>query len=200
MVCASSGECRYDISVLQNLKKSLTEPIQKMIDAAMGDVAPSILFVKKEHSFMMSGFIQRSLAVVMTWSLFGLSGCTIKATTDTTLDGTTNFLSSTTGKTWWTEDGLVREGLQVRAFFAENYESLIPEMARGEGEYVTAFVTLLGAGPAERTHLCRLIQANFSELTGSLNAHDNAEFERLVLHIQSLRRNGKLNPWGGGVS
>lgn len=149
---------------------------------------------------MMSGFIQRSLAVAIGWSLFGLSACTIKATTDTTMDATTNFLSSTTGKSWWTEDGLVRDGLHVRAFFAENYESLIPEMAKGEGEYITAFVALLGAAPSERAPLCRLIQANFSELTGSLNAHDDAEFERLVLHIQSLRRNGNLNPLGAGFS
>ena len=49
---------------------------------------------------------------ILVWALlgFGLSGCTIKATTDTTTDGTTEFLSSTTGKSWWSEDGLVKQG------------------------------------------------------------------------------------------
>ncbi|MCA9451520.1 MAG: hypothetical protein KC584_02665, partial [Nitrospira sp.] len=55
--------------------------------------------------------------------LLGISsGCTIKATLDTTSDGVTNFLSSTSGKSWWTEDGLVKHGEHARVFVVTNHD------------------------------------------------------------------------------
>ena len=53
------------------------------------------------------------------------TACTIKATTDTNTDGTTEFLSSTTGKTWLSEDGLVKNGHHAQAFVIGNYDNLM---------------------------------------------------------------------------
>ena len=73
-----------------------------------------------------------------------LSGCTVKATVKTVADIMTNFLSSTSGKSWLTEDGLVKQELKIRAFAAVNFESLKRDMARGHGEYLSSLGTLLG--------------------------------------------------------
>jgi len=74
------------------------------------------------------------------WLLFLLissSGCTIKATLDITTDGTTEYLSSTTGKFWWTEDGPVKRGEQVRAFVVTNYDTSFKKLPKGSGNIYT---------------------------------------------------------------
>lgn len=76
-----------------------------------------------------------------------VTGCTVKATTKTTSDGVMNFLSSTSGKSWWTEDGLVAPHLKAQAFVAMNGENLAQDMARGEGEYLASLGSLLGVAP-----------------------------------------------------
>lgn len=86
-----------------------------------------------------------------------LGGCTIKATLDTTTDGFVNFLSSTTGRSWWNEDGLVKKEERLNAFVALNYENLKQDMARGQGEYVATLSNLLGV-PEDH-------QAEFSAFT-----------------------------------
>ncbi|WP_447972907.1 DUF3015 family protein [Nitrospira sp. Kam-Ns4a] len=75
--------------------------------------------------------------------------CTTKGTTKATTDPTTDILSSTSGRTWFSEEGLVREEYKVTAFATINFDHLRQEMARGDGEYLTALGTLLGV-PAER--------------------------------------------------
>lgn len=72
-----------------------------------------------------------------------LSGCTLKASTESLTDATTNFLSSTTPGAWFNEDGLIRPDQRLNVFVAINYETLQQEMAQGEGEYLTALGTLL---------------------------------------------------------
>lgn len=78
-----------------------------------------------------------------------LEGCTIKATLKTTSDGVFNFLSSTSGRSWWNEDGLVKKEERLNAFVALNYENLKQDMARGRGEYVATLSDLLGV-PGDR--------------------------------------------------
>ncbi len=80
-----------------------------------------------------------------------LSGCTVKATIKTTTDAMTNFLSSTSGHPWFTQDGVVKQNHKVHAFVAMNFDNLKQDMARGEGEYVTSLGTLLGV-PNDRLH------------------------------------------------
>lgn len=86
-----------------------------------------------------------------------LGGCTVKATIKTTTDGFVNVLSSTSGKSWWNEDGLVKKDERLNAFVALNYENLKQDMARGRGEYVATLSDLLGV-PDER-------RAEFSAFT-----------------------------------
>ena len=85
--------------------------------------------------------IQHSL-LLATVIAIGMSGCTLKATIDTSTDGTTEFVSSSTGKTWWTEEGLVKNGQHAEAFVSVNHENLLRDIATGEGEYLRAFGTV----------------------------------------------------------
>lgn len=62
---------------------------------------------------------------------------------------TTDTISSTTGKTWWNEDGLLRSELKPAAFVTFNQENLRRDMAAGRGEYLASMSELLGV-PADR--------------------------------------------------
>lgn len=98
----------------------------------------------------MNGLFTLSGTVVACVALIGsLAGCTIKATLKTSTDGFVNVLSSTSGKSWWNEDGLVKKEERLNAFVALNYENLKHDMARGRGEYVAALSDLLGV-PEDR--------------------------------------------------
>ena len=102
-----------------------------------------------------------ALGVFLLWFS---SGCTIKATLDTTTDATSEFLSSTSGKSWWTEDGLVKRGEQARAFVVTNHDTLLQEIAQGHGEYVHAFGTILGVPSHQQAHFQELIQNEYPVL------------------------------------
>jgi hypothetical protein len=95
-----------------------------------------------------------------------LAACTLKATLDTTSDGITNFLSSTSGKTWFTEDGLVREDLKVEAFAWMNYENLKQDMARGSGEYLSSLGSLMSVPPDRQTEFLAFVQQRYPVLVG----------------------------------
>jgi hypothetical protein len=101
------------------------------------------------------------------WGFVGimLSGCTFKATTDTSTDGTTEFLSSTTGGTWWTEDGLIKPGYHTGAFIAINYDNLLQDIAKGEGEYVSAFGNLLNVQPEQQQAFANRLQQRYQDLS-----------------------------------
>lgn len=76
--------------------------------------------------------------------LFGLSACTIKASTKALTDVFTDFSSSTSGKSWVTAEGLVRDDHKVTVFTTENFENLKHDMAQGQGEYLASLGSLLG--------------------------------------------------------
>ncbi|MEW6246532.1 MAG: DUF3015 family protein [Nitrospirota bacterium] len=95
-----------------------------------------------------------------------VSACTLKATLDTTSDGMTNFLSSTSGKTWFTEDGLVREDLKVEAFAWMNYENLKQDMARGSGEYLLSLGSLMNVPPDRQMEFLAFVQERYPILAG----------------------------------
>lgn len=122
-------------------------------------------------------------------SLLLLSGCTIKATTDTATDGTTEFLSSTSGQPWWTQDGLVRVGQYAHAFVAHNYENLFTEMAKGEGEYLHAFAAILGVTTADQDRFFRVLQAHYPFIQSSALFKTVPNVDNILRHIQSLRSN-----------
>ncbi len=91
-----------------------------------------------------------------------ISGCTVKATTKTTTDTMTNFFSSTSGHSWFTEDGLAKRDLKVQAFVAMNFDNLQQDMARGEGEYLTSFGTLLGVPDDQFGEFSKLARENYT--------------------------------------
>jgi len=124
------------------------------------------------------------LAVLGVFLLSSSSGCTIKATLDTTTDGTTEFLSSSTGKAWWTEDGLVKRGEQARAFVATNQDNLLQEIAQGHGEYVHAFGTILGVPSHQQVRFQRLIQNQYPVLVEIPLALGNDQLNRFIGHVQ----------------
>ncbi len=107
------------------------------------------------------------LPILLGTLIASLSACTLKATLDTTSDGTTNFLSSTSGKTWFTEDGLVREELKVEAFAWMNYENLKQDMARGGGEYLSSLGTLMNVPPDRQTEFLAFVQQRYPMLVGN---------------------------------
>ena len=120
-------------------------------------------------------------------SLLLCSGCTIKATTDTTSDGTTEFLSSTSGQAWWTENGLVRDGQHARAFVASNYDNLLPEMAKGEGEYLRALGVILGVASDDQARFCQVVQAHYSELQPAAWTKTEQALDHFIERIQLLK-------------
>ena len=78
-----------------------------------------------------------TVALILT-----LSGCGLTGTT-------TDFFSSTSGRSWFTEDGLIKADHRVDAFMTLNFENLKQEMAQGHGEYLTSLSTLMGI-PSDR--------------------------------------------------
>ncbi|MCA9471678.1 MAG: DUF3015 domain-containing protein [Nitrospirales bacterium] len=71
------------------------------------------------------------------------TGCTLKASTESVADATSNFLSSTTPGAWFTVDGLLHPDQRLNAFMATNHENLRQDIAKGSGEYLTSLGTLL---------------------------------------------------------
>ncbi len=72
------------------------------------------------------------------------SGCTLKSTVKQTTDTTSNVTGTTSGRTWFTEDGLLHPEHKLTAFTALNQVNVEQDLARGQGEYLTSLGTLLG--------------------------------------------------------
>jgi len=93
-----------------------------------------------------------------------LPACTTKGTIKATTDPTTDILSSTSGRSWFTEDGLVREDARITAFIAINFENLKQDMAQGRGEYLASFGALLGVPSERRAEFGRLTREKYGEI------------------------------------
>jgi len=106
----------------------------------------------------------RSALLCMTTLLVLLPACTIKGTLKATTDPIIDILSSTSGKTWFTEDGLVRDDQKVTLFALANFENLRQDMAAGRGEYVASFATLIGVPEERRAEFGRWTQQRFAAL------------------------------------
>jgi hypothetical protein len=72
------------------------------------------------------------------------SGCTLKSTVKQTTDTISNVTGTTSGRTWFTEDGLLHPEHKLTAFTALNKMNVEQDLARGQGEYLTSLGTLLG--------------------------------------------------------
>jgi len=102
-----------------------------------------------------------------------MPACTFRATTQETIDTTQNTTVSTSGKSWITEDGLVRQGEAVNAFAALNYDNLKTDMAAGGGEYLASLGTLMGVPDAQHPTFFQIVQRHYAATSGAnLNSAD----------------------------
>jgi len=101
--------------------------------------------------------------------LLALAACTFKGTTDEIIDTTQNTTVSTSGRSWFTNDGLVRQGEHANAFAALNYDNLIHDMAFGGGEYLSSLGTLLGVPEDQRAAFFQVAQSQYTIFAQSNN-------------------------------
>lgn len=106
------------------------------------------------------------------WALFPVlmllaSGCTLKATVKETTDTTSNVTGTTSGRTWWNEDGLLHPEHKLTAFLALNQTNLEQDLARGQGEYMTSLSSLLGLPADQQAAFHLKAQEAFETLTTS---------------------------------
>lgn len=99
--------------------------------------------------------------------LLALTACTIKGTIKETTDTTSNITGTTSGRTWFTEDGLLTPEHKAIAFVSLNYDNVQQDMARGQGEYLTSLGTLLGVSEQARAVFQTQAQQRFSILAGT---------------------------------
>lgn len=112
----------------------------------------------------------------------------VGATTNGTFGSQTFGISS--GTSGCTEDGAVKIARATEVFAEVNFEALRHEMAAGEGEYVNAFASLLGASDAARPQMVRFFQQQYGALYPT-SSTDSAEMlqrlsEKLAQHPELL--------------
>ena len=108
-----------------------------------------------------------STLICMTALLVLASGCTLKATVKQTTDSTSNVTGTTSGRTWFTEDGLLHPEHKLTAFMALNQTNVEQDLARGQGEYVTSLSTLLGLSDDRQAAFHEKAQRAFKTLITS---------------------------------
>ncbi len=108
-----------------------------------------------------------STLICMTALLVLASGCTLKATVKQTTDSTSNVTGTTSGRTWFTEDGLLHPEHKLTAFMALNQTNVEQDLARGQGEYVTSLSTLLGLSDNRQAAFHAKAQGAFETLITS---------------------------------
>jgi DUF3015 family protein len=77
----------------------------------------------------------------------------MRGTTDATVDltePTKEFTSSTSPRSWFTQDGVLKVEYKLMAFTVWNYENLRENLAQARGEYLESYATLLGIAPTNR--------------------------------------------------
>ena len=95
------------------------------------------------------------------------SGCTLKSTVKQTTDTTSNVTGTTSGRTWFTEDGLLHPEHKLTAFAALNQANVEQDLARGQGEYLTSLGTLLGLTNDQQASFQTKAQGSFETLLAS---------------------------------
>jgi len=116
------------------------------------------------------------------------TACSIKFSTDSTTD----FLSSTTGKTWWTEDGLVKQGEHARVFVFENYDNLLSNIAKGDGEYLKALGQLLDIPFEHQEIFAHRLQWHYSDLSRIKARQDETLVTEFINEVVLVAANHSL--------
>ena len=108
-----------------------------------------------------------STLICMTGLMLFAAGCTLKGTIKETTDTTSNVTVTTSGRTWFTEDGLLHPEHKLTAFMAFNQTNVEQDLARGQGEYVTSLGTLLGLSNDQQAAFHTKAQEAFETLMTS---------------------------------
>jgi Protein of unknown function (DUF3015) len=95
------------------------------------------------------------------------TGCTLKGTTKEITDTTSNITGTTSGRTWFTEDGLLRPEHKLTAFMALNHTNVEQDLARGQGEYAASLGALLGLSNDRQADFHAKAQGSFVTLMTS---------------------------------
>ena len=95
------------------------------------------------------------------------------------MDTTSNVTVSTSGRTWWNEDGLLKAEHKAIAFAAYNHSNVDQDSAKGRGEYLASLSALLGVSENERSAFAAGAQSRFQ----SLVAVDDA---KRLQHLRTL--------------
>ena len=111
--------------------------------------------------------VRTGLLVCSTVLMLFASGCTLKGTINETTDTTSNVTGTTSGRTWFTEDGLLHPEHKLTAFMALNQTNVEQDLARGQGEYVTSLGTLLGLSNDQQVTFHAKAQGAFETLMTS---------------------------------
>ena len=109
------------------------------------------------------------------------SGCTLKATIKETTDTISNITGTTSGRTWFTEDGILHPDHKLTAFLALNQMNVEQDLARGQGEYVTSLGTLLGLPNDQQTAFHAKAQGAFETL---LTSDHEARLQQLRMLVR----------------
>src|SRR5689334_18165866 len=105
------------------------------------------------------------------------------STTNGTFGSQTFGISS--GTSGCTQDGAVKMARATEVFAEVNFEALRHEMAAGQGEYVNAFASLLGANETTRPELVRFFQQEYSALYPTASTDSAEMLERLSNKLAS---------------
>lgn len=97
-------------------------------------------------------------------------GCTLKGTTNEITDTTSNVTVSTSGRTWFNEDGILHPEHKLTAFMTLNHENVEQDLARGQGEYATSLGTLLELSNDQQAAFHAKAQQEFETLVTSDHA------------------------------
>jgi Protein of unknown function (DUF3015) len=135
----------------------------------------------KKRAVLLTLLLSLSLVLIVTptWAgKYGMAGCglgalafpddndkvsqVLAATTNGTFGTQTFGITSETSEC--TTDGTIRSERAQEAFAEVNFESLAQEMAKGQGEHLTAFAQLLGCPHASLNEFARLTQRNYTQI------------------------------------
>ncbi len=99
--------------------------------------------------------------------LLALSACTFKASFKASSDATTDFVSSTSGHAWLTQDGLIKAEHKLQAFVTVSFANLQQDMAQGRGEYLVSLWALLGGTHDQEDAFFTRTQETYTRLVPS---------------------------------
>jgi hypothetical protein len=92
--------------------------------------------------------------VDVTKAPFKASSELTRGTTDATIDltePTKEFTSSTSPRSWFTQDGVLKAEYKLMAFTVWNFDNLRENLAQARGEYLESYATLRGIAPTNRS-------------------------------------------------